>query len=327
MDYKSILKKILIPNKKGIDHNKLNKILYNQQKYNNVFNFLLNIYNDSYSIEETLKRLILNIDQKPLCPICGKPVNFIGKQSKMFSKYCSNSCRAKEKENIKKWIDGQKKYNIKNHGVEYNWQRNDCKEKRKQSLIEHYGTDKLYTIKEIKEKIDKSINNKIQDIINHRNETLKEKYGILNVGGLTSLPEIQEKINKTKRKNQSFNTSNQEDQSYLLIKEKYNDVKRQYRSELYPFNCDFYIPSLNLYIECNFHWTHNNHQYNKNELKDQIILQQWKSKNTQYYRNAINIWTNLDVRKRNIAKKNNLNFIEFWNLNELKEWLNKKEET
>ena len=33
-------------------------------------------------------------------------------------------------------------------------------------------------------------------------------------------------------------------------------------------------------------------------------------------------WTIRDVNKRNIAKQNNLNYIEFWNINELKEWLN-----
>ena len=24
----------------------------------------------------------------------------------------------------------------------------------------------------------------------------------------------------------------------------------------YPFACDFYISSLDLFIECNYHWTH-----------------------------------------------------------------------
>ena len=88
MDYKQRLKDILIPNKKGVNQKKLQKILNNRNKYSNIFNFLLyKVYNDSTSIYETLRRIQLNIDIKPLCPICHKPVNFIGKPSKMFSKY------------------------------------------------------------------------------------------------------------------------------------------------------------------------------------------------------------------------------------------------
>ena len=52
-------------------------------------------------------------------------------------------------------------------------------------------------------------------------------------------------------------------------------------------------------------------------------LQQWqeKAKNSKYYKNAINTWTIYDVKKRNIAKKNNLNYIEFWNISSIKKWI------
>ena len=40
--------------------------------------------------------------------------------------------------------------------------------------------------------------------------------------------------------------------------------------------------------------------------------------------NIIYTWTILDLKKRNIAQQNNLNYIEFWNINEVKEWINKK---
>ncbi len=137
-----------------------------------------------------------------------------------------------------------------------------------------------------------------------------------------SSEKIQEKINNTKRKNNSFNKSKLEDISYDLLKEKYIDIIRQYRSELYPFNCDFYIPSLDLYIECNYGWMHGGHPFNENNKEDQLILKSWKDKNTKYYNNAIIAWTIRDVNKRNTAKENKLNYIEFWNINELKNWLN-----
>lgn len=47
----------------------------------------------------------------------------------------------------------------------------------------------------------------------------------------------------------------------------------------------------------------------------------WREKGTKFYQNAINVWTRRDVLKRETAKRNNLNFIEFWNLDEVKEWI------
>ena len=303
MNYKKILKDILIPNKRGICQNKLNKILNNQNKYINIYNFLLyGIYNDSSSIYETLKRIQSNIDVKPLCPICHKPVNFIGKQSKMFSKYCSNSCRAKDPKNYQKWINNQKKYNLIHYGVEYNWQRNDVKEHRKEKLIKHYGTTKLYQVDELKEKM-------IQTSLIHWGTKNPMQSNV-----------IKNKHYNTLKKNNSFNKSKPEDQSYELLKEKYSDIIRQYKSKLYPFACDFYIPSLDLYIECNYHWTHGGKLFENTE-NDKVLLDKWKSKNTKFYNRAIETWTNLDVRKYNIAKENNLNYIIFYNIQELQNWL------
>ena len=89
--------------------------------------------------------------------------------------------------------------------------------------------------------------------------------------------------------------------------------------------CDFYIPSLDLYIECNYHWTHGCHPYlgTQDDLK---LIEYWKSKNTQYYNNAINCWSIRDVHKRNIAKQNNLNYKEFFTILDLQNWLNKNDE-
>ena len=43
--------------------------------------------------------------------------------------------------------------------------------------------------------------------------------------------------------------------------------------------------------------------------------------NSRYYE-MIKTWTIKDVNKRNIAKQNHLNYIEFWNINDLKIWIN-----
>ena len=69
---------------------------------------------------------------------------------------------------------------------------------------------------------------------------------------------IASKRNATLRKNNSYNKSKSEEKIYNLLLTKFNksDIIRQYKSDLYPFACDFYIKSLDLYIEYNGHWTH-----------------------------------------------------------------------
>ena len=152
-----------------------------------------------------------------------------------------------------------------------------------------------------------------------------EKYGVDNwmkTKEASKLASIRkEKEIETKRKNGTLTTSKPEEESFRLIKEVFPNIIRQYRSEKYPFNCDFYIPEKDLYIEFNGTWTHGKHPFDSNNSDDMELVKTWKSKNTKFYDGAINVWTQRDVKKRETAKKNNLNFIEFWNIDEVKAWL------
>ena len=129
-----------------------------------------------------------------------------------------------------------------------------------------------------------------------------------------------EKCYQTRKANHTFKTSKPEDEAYKLLKQKFPDVIRQYRSTEYPFFCDFYIPSLNLYIECNFSWTHGGIPYVADDYVCQQQLAEWRAKGTAYYKNAIETWTIRDVRKREISQK--LNWKEFWTIEDMKEWIN-----
>ena len=157
---------------------------------------------------------------------------------------------------------------------------------------------------------------------------LQQQYGVDNV---FQLPYVQAKLdakkeqtqahrNATKRKNKTFKASMQEDKVYQLLCEKFgeNDVIRQYRSEKYPFNCDFYIKSINIYIECNFSWTHGGHWFDESSEEDQKMLQKWKDKGTKYYDNAIETWTVRDMKKRKYAEKNKLKYVVLWTFDECK---------
>lgn len=126
----------------------------------------------------------------------------------------------------------------------------------------------------------------------------------------------------TMKENGSFKCSMEENYAYLYLSLNYPDTVRQYKDEeRYPFNCDFYVPSLDLFIECNFHWTHQGHIYDPNSIEDQKLLYELQHKNGKYYDNAGKTWTIRDPLKYNTAKQNNLNYKIFWNLNELIKWL------
>ena len=108
---------------------------------------------------------------------------------------------------------------------------------------------------------------------------------------------------------------------YLYIKEKFPLVKRQYKDKIrYPYNCDFYIPELDYFIELQGYYTHNTHPYNPNSISDQVLVERYKERYGPKCQ-AITIWTIKDPEKRDCAKRNHLNFKEVWDLYEGKEFI------
>ena len=380
--------------------------------------YLDNRYTDSQSLRETIKRIQYNIEVRPVCVICGKPVKFLnGKKNQLFNKTCckehanmldgitvkkvlkgiysdvnkkqeinnkiratcllkygdehySNRIKARETclqrygvtSPLKSEIFKQKSKEtcLQKYGVEYTGQIPEKIEKTHKTCLEKYGVDSVFKVQKFRNQsldtcIKKYASDKddINSIVNigqlkyikdKIKNTCLEKYGVENpmqtqyyknlISSILSSNEIQEKIYNTKLLNNSFNISYQEDVCFDLLKEKYSDCIRQYKSELYPFNCDFYIPSLDLYIEYNGSHYHHYHPFDINDDNDLNELNRLKEKannsnahkngKKSQYDNIIYTWTILDLKKRNIAQQNNLNYIEFWNINEVKEWINKQ---
>ena len=143
-------------------------------------------------------------------------------------------------------------------------------------------------------------------------------------------PEFIEKRNKkiteTKRKNHTFNASKPEEELYKILVKSFGkkEVIRQYKEERYPYNCDFYIKSKDLFIELNFWWGHGRHPFNSKSKKDLKIVEEWIKKRDSglpQYKSAVETWTKLDVEKQNKAKENNLNYIVMYNYNELNKYV------
>ena len=217
----------------------------------------------------------------------------------------------------KQALEKIKETNLKRRGVEYVFQDKDIREKMRESLIKKYGVDHNLKSKEI------------QEIIKQTNLKL---YGCENPMQNEAI--IQKGID-TKRKNHTFNVSKPEEELYLYIKEKIPSVIRQYQDYRYTWSdklnrihhylCDFYIPELDLFIEFNGFPCHGPHSYNPDSKEDQELVEKWKLryKNGKHplYKRMINGWTISDVKKRKIAKENNLNYYEFWTLEEAKKFI------
>lgn len=174
-----------------------------------------------------------------------------------------------------------------------------CKDKLSVSHIGKHHTE------EAKKKISlHSNNNRVKAF-----KTIIDTYGNMD----SYYEELHNKVNETKRKHNTFNTSKPEVDMYNLLCNLYgkNNVMRQYKDkDRYPFYCDFYIKPLDKFIELNLHWTHGSRPYVAQDEFCQKQLLEWreKAKTSQFYQNAIKTWTVRDVEKQKVAKENNLNY-------------------
>ena len=260
------------------------------------------------------------------------------KQTKL-KKYCRINIGQFGTEEHKKAV--KEKY-----GVDHVMQNEEIKNKIKQTNLKRYGVENIFQLPEVKEKAKQAI---------------IDKYGVKSI---SCIPEIIEKMKEgrarwrespeypekrklmtehsweTRKRNGTCNSSKTENKIFELLKQKFVDVKREYKSELYPFHCDFYIPLLDLYIEYQGDWSHGSKgnviygPFDKDNIDHIKILNEWKEgskkianeKNTvgkrNRYTNAIEVWTIRDPLKRETARKNNLNWLEFFTLDEFMKWYN-----
>jgi hypothetical protein len=240
---------------------------------------------------------------------------------------------------------------LERYGVEYVGQAEISKQKTKEAFLEKYGVDSYTKTEEFKKFI---TDNKeviaakakatclekygvesvllVPEVQKKKYETALARYGdgnftnrekakataLANYGteNLATVPEIKAKQQATKRKNGTFNTSKPEERFYTKLCEKYgsSDVVRQYKDKRYPFLCDFYIKSIDTFIELNISWTHGEHPFDNKNPADLAKLNQWreKAKTSKYYENAITTWTLRDPAKIAVARANQLNYILYY---------------
>ena len=266
-------------------------------------------------------------------PLKSEKIRNKGKQTCLEKYGVDNPAKLEEnKEKVKKTC-------LKKYGTISTTQCKEIRDKIKQSCLEKYGVDNPAKLEENKEKVKQTCLKKYgglapicdPNIKNQIKQTCLEKYGVdnygkslkhkINMSAIMSSDEMQEHRYNVMTKNHSFNTSKPEEELYLYIKEKFPSVKRQYKDKLrYPYNCDFYIPELDYFIELQGYYTHNTHPYNPNSISDQVLVERYKERYGPKCQ-AITIWTLKDPEKRDCAKRNHLNFKEIWNLEEGKKFI------
>lgn len=157
--------------------------------------------------------------------------------------------------------------------------------------------------------------------------TCLEKYG---VEYPAQSSEVFEKISQSKVKNGTWSTSKPEILMHEMLCNKFGvlDVEQHYNKDFrYPFHCDCYVKSWDLFIELNATWTHGNHWFDCNNPIDVEKSLLWLKKSDEghpFYKSAYRIWTYTDLQKRDTAIRNNLNYLVFWDndLSDFKSWLN-----
>ena len=224
---------------------------------------------------------------------------------------CKNKYEVVRASLLKEYQNKTKKTNLLKYGVEAPLQNKEINEKWHNTCYVNFGTYSPLANKEI---------------YNKTEETTYKKYGVYCVFNRKENREkllsekTKQKRYETLRRNHTFNTSKIEETIYEKLIDIYgkNDILREYKDkDRYPYRCDFYIKSLDLFIEVQGYYTHGKEPYNPNSIKHQVLVQRYKER---YGTNCqpVTIWTIKDVEKRNKAKENNLKYLEIFHKDILK---------
>ena len=262
-------------------------------------------------------------DGEGICKTCGKPTKF-DKMSKGYRRFCCYSCATKNNETQEK----MKATNIQKYGVPNAFMADEVKEKMKQTCLERYGVEYASQSEDFQDRVRQTnlekynVERPAQStiIMERMKQTCLERYGVDNY---RKTAECVNKINDTKKKNHTFGTSKPEKELEVELRKIFPDLKTQYKSEVYPFACDYYIPSLDLYIEYNGIWTHGGCFYDENNEENRNTLEKWErlSEHSKFYETAIYVWTQRDILKLNTALENNLNYIAWFNEEQAYDWI------
>jgi len=243
---------------------------------------------------------------------------------------CLKKYGAENYSKTKEYKEKVKQTNLQKFGTNYYTQTEEYKNRVKQTCLEKYGVENVFASDGIKNKIKQTCldrygaenYSKTKECKEKVKQTCLKKYGVDSYFKTKELKqligekqsEIIEKSYYTKQQNHTFKSSSIEKEFKKWLDDNNIEYKYQYKSKDYPFNCDFYFPDKDLYLEIQGSWTHGFHPFDNTNPNDVELLNKWKLKNNKFYNKAIETWTIRDVDKRNWAKEHNLNWIEIFTI-------------
>lgn len=280
------------------------------------------------SYELSVQKSIETCMERYNCPNGGGTKESIekGKQTKFIKTGYESNFQNPE------WKEQMKIKNVKTIGVEYFSQTPEWKEKTIQTNLKNTGKEWFSQTQEYLESSNKTFNEKYNGrgfgsniIREYEEHIIEQKYNSKNYTQsnhfLENVDTYVQKGYETRKRNGTERKSSIEQKIKLFLQTNNIDYEYEYKSNLYPFHCDFYLSDYDLYIEIQGHWTHGQHPFDENNECDVKLLEKWKSKikynngKINQYKTAIEVWTIRDVLKRKIAKDNNLNYLEIFSSN------------
>lgn len=172
----------------------------------------------------------------------------------------------------------------------------------KATKLERYGDENYHNIEKVK-------------------VTNLERYGVDNPSKAPEIKKlIAERAVAARKRNGTLSSSrNFEDKLVQYLRETYPEytILTQYKDERYPFRCDCYIKELDLFIEFQGSFYHNYRPFNGSP--EHISEYEKMLTKGEITKGIAKVWRYKDPEKREYAKKNGLNFLEYWEVGYLDE--------
>lgn len=276
-------------------------------------------------------------DSEGICPVCGKPTKYKGGLNG-YRRTCCISCGQKHPDTRQKLSDT----NLERYGATNPYGSKEIRDKIKAHNLEKYGVENPFCLPGVNEKAVRSSTSEkanekrkqtclakygteyhiaSNEVRSKSIETYQKRYGVSNA---YSIPHINQ---KAKYNSLGYKHNGNDSSWETLLENALKDHEityiKQYRDQRYPYNCDFYLPDTDTFIEINGFWMHGGHWFDPNSKEDQQRLQLWTSKinRSSLYASAITNWTISDLAKRDCAIENNLNYVVLWTLDDIHNYI------